>query len=232
MSAADDQMVNDLLVAVTLHASSHKGAYLEQVTAATHTFRIWLSFLRATISTHIADAMLDATQATIIEIAGCLSLGLVRPAIFSIRTQIELLLAWVYFNDHPVEWRHIQGHLRDYPMRARLLQYMNNNNERFQPRFQMLLRKRTRRTEDPYGLLSVHVHSSSTFASPQVVPLPALIGGATACSECIEMQVEVGEYLNDTMGAWYADRWVDFPPEVRAAVQARLSAPELKEFCS
>ena len=67
----------------------------------------WLSYLSVYHRTGVADGLLDAVGSSIREAAGALSLGLVRPALFSLRGQIDLLLGWKYFKDHNVEWAHV-----------------------------------------------------------------------------------------------------------------------------
>ena len=66
----------------------------------------WLDYLSAFHRTGVADSLLEAARSSVREVAGLLSLGLARPALFSLRGQIDLLLAWLYFKDHGVEWSH------------------------------------------------------------------------------------------------------------------------------
>jgi hypothetical protein len=54
-------------------------------------------------------------------------LGFGRPALFSMRAQFELVLAWIYFNDHPVEWRQFETQGEDFPLRAALIKYINGS---------------------------------------------------------------------------------------------------------
>jgi hypothetical protein len=220
-----------LSTAVTSHASAHGDRLLSEVTQRTSLARIWMTYLRSTISRNIADSLLDSAQGAMIETAGCLSLGLVRAAIFSTRAQLELMLAWIYLNDHPVEWSYFQNTGRDYPSRANVLSYFRNNSERFQDRQKILSRKRRRKTEDPYGLLSIHVHTISPSVSPTIGPLSALVQPEPVCNEALELVSEVSEYITDIFIAWYADHWHDLPREATDDVSHRLTAPELAEFC-
>jgi hypothetical protein len=209
----------------------HQAKYLSATTQKTHLLLVWLSYLRTTVSRRTADTLLDTSQGALIEIAGCLSLGLVRPAIFSIRAQFELLLAWIYFNDHPIEWSNFEKTGRDYPLRGVLISYFRNNDDRFSERFRLLLRKRERQTEDPYNILSLHVHSISPSLGPTVGPLSSLVQPESVCDEALTLLAEVIEYLTDTLASWYADRWYDFPREITEAIETRLTAVELAEFC-
>src|SRR5216683_5058295 len=170
-SKSSAEQVEDLWNCVNSHVQANQGTYLESTVGATNILRHWLAHLRTSISTKTADRLLDAAQGTIIEVAGCLSLGLVRPALFSMRVQLELTLAWIFFNDHPVEWRFAEKRSENYPMRAEILRYFARNSNRFPERFNLLTKRKKRKNEDPYGILSVHVHSLSGLSAPSVAPL-------------------------------------------------------------
>ena len=226
-----NKQVSDLLLALSAHCATHKGEFLKKIVSATRPLMFWLDYLRNTISRQTADRLLDATQAAIIEVAGCLSLGLVRPAIPSIRVQLELVLGWIYFNDHPVEWIRFEKTTRDYEFPGAVIKYLSANSDRYHDRFKLLASKKTRKTGDPYGVLSIHVHSTSPYSAPNIGPLSALVRPAASCNECVGLQVEVTEYLSDVLASWYADRWHDLPTPITTGIKARLGSAKLKEFC-
>ena len=188
--------------------------------------------MRSSVSGKAADRLLDATQATCIEVAGCLSIGFVRPAVFSIRLQLEFLLAWIYFNDHPIEWQHSEKNLDDYPLRAVNLKYLRSFGSRFSERFTLLSKCKKRHDDDPYGLLSVHAHGISAAAAPSIGELSTLVLTKKRCDECVELQSDVAEYLTDVLAAWYADRWHDFPADIKDHLKSRLTPGTLKAFCA
>lgn len=174
--------------------------------------------------------LLNAVQGAIIESAGCLTLGLVRPAIFSIRIQLELLVAWVYFEDHAVEWSRVESG-KDFPMRSFYLRYMHENGHEFSGRMKLLEAKMARKKEDPYGILSIFVHSTSPYSAPQIGPLAALVFSSAKCDECVELQKDVAEYLTDILASWHASKWHDLPEPIRLNMAARLTPKELSTFC-
>lgn len=225
-----DSQSQSLRSAVTTHSEEHGATIVGETVDACSILLLWLDYLQSSVSGGSADEFLDGTQGAIQETAGCLSLGLVRPAIFSIRAEVDLLLAWIYFNDHPVEWAFSKATHENYPLRAEVLKYLRNYNQNFNDRFQLLAKHKTRSTEDPYGLLSVHVHGSTTMAMPATGNLETLVKPEDACKECVQLQAEVSEYLTDVLAAWYADRWADFPPDIMKAIESRLNKKEKKEF--
>jgi hypothetical protein len=226
-----DEQVTDLQTAVSNHATQHGARYLNDTTVRSRLILIWMGYLRVSVSRGWADRLLDTAQGALIETAGCLSLGLARAAIFSIRAHMELLMAWIYYNDHPVEWTKFEKSGHDYILHSAILSYMRSHDEKFQTRFRLLIRYKTRSTEDPYGILSIHAHSISGTLGPTIAPLQSLVQGSTVCDEVISLWGEVSEYLTDIFCCWYGDRWQDFPLEVRQHLTSRLPAPDLAEFC-
>jgi hypothetical protein len=231
MALTSDQEVEALRVAIDAHCTKHKGKYLDSCIVASALLLAWFGYLRSSVSRHVADRLLDAAQATAIEAACCISVALVRPAIFSIRAQLELTLAWIYYNDHPVEWQLFEKTGRDYPMRAALIRYMHTTGPRFDDRLKLLQKTKTRKDDDPYSLLSVHVHTISGKGGPTIASLVSAVRSDKTCDECVILQAHVAEYLTDVLSAWYADHWHDFPAAIKTHVQSRLTPKDLKAFC-
>jgi hypothetical protein len=95
---------------------SHLKAFGEQTVGemegAAAILVVWVHYLSCSKSRGVCDSLLDGTIACLREATACLALGLVRPAIFAIRTQLELTLAWIYYNDHHIEWNGVREHCR------------------------------------------------------------------------------------------------------------------------
>lgn len=231
MSKAPDAQVESLLKSIIEYTGKYKGTAAKSVQDDTLLLMIWLDHIRKNISNKHCDRLLDHIRCAVVESAGCISLGLVRPAIFSMRTQIELGAAWIYYNDHPIEWVDVEINIDRYPMRSFFMKYLNDLGGNFSDRMKILMKHRARSKEDLYGLLSVHVHSTSKFAAPIVNDLASLVQKNALCLECVQLQKDVAEYLFDLFSSWYADRWHDYPNEVKDAISQRLSRPQLRDFC-
>lgn len=225
------QQSTALLSAVTAFSATAGEKYVGEITTASSSLLEWLSYLRTSIAKNTCDRLLDSVQATVIETIGSLSLGLARPAIFSIRAQLELLLAWVYFNDHPVEWAYFEKTGEDFPMRAQVLSYFRKNRARFSDRLKLLEKTKARTIDDPYAVLSIHVHTISQYSPIKIGPLSSLVQSADRIDECVRLQFSVAEYLYDILTSWYADKWQDFPTAITNSVRHRLSKAQLKDFC-
>lgn len=189
----------------------------------------WLSYLNLYHRTGVADSLLDAVQSAILEVAGVLSLGLVRQALFSLRGQVDLLLAWLYFKDHAVEWDHVNQTAEGFKLKKELFQYLDQHVPRFGPRMVVLRDIVTRRETDPYRLLSAHIHAQSSLVLPAVVELKDLVREEAVCKECAEVAFEVSEYLNDILLAIYAPNWASLPAVIQASLEARFQTTDQRK---
>lgn len=213
--------------------SSENGAYLLQQMDENATLLVaWIGHLLVSTQAESPKVLLRGTQAAAVEAAGCVSLGLIRPALFSMRGQIDMMMAWIYFRDHPVEWRHAHHNAGEGKLRGEVIKYLGIYYPRFRERWKLLVANRTRVAEEPYGVLSAHVHSLTPTTVPSIATLPAMVSDTASCAECATLQFAVSEYLNDIFLASHADKWVDLPNSVQTAIRARLSSSQLKDLTS
>lgn len=193
----------------------------------------WLSYLNSFHRTGIGDSLLDAVGSSIREVAGVLSLGLARQSLFSLRGQVDLMLAWLYFKDHAVEWGHVNQTAEGFKLKKELLQYLEQHVPKFAHRLKILREIATRKEPDPYRLLSAHIHAQSDLVLPVVVELKDLVRPEAVCRECAKATFEVAEFLNDILMAVYLQSWPSLPKAVRSALDARFrSAEQRKSFFS
>ena len=98
---------------------------------ATRLTLAWLGYLRNAQRSGAANELLDGFHGALIESAGCLAIGLVRPALFSMRAQVDILLAWLYFKDHRVEWEYVELTGEKYHLVSEVLKYLKIYDRRF-----------------------------------------------------------------------------------------------------
>lgn len=192
----------------------------------------WINYLRTGHLTGTADELISGMHSSIIEVAACLCLGLVRPAIFSIRAQVDMAVSWMYFKDHAVEWQHLQEEGQGFIMKKTGWLYLEDYYPNFKRRFEILDRNKRRQERDPYGLLSAHIHSQSGGAIPRLSDLKGVVKPVERSRECVLLQHEVSEYLNDVFLACYAGHWASLPDPVLADAKSRLHDGELRDLCS
>lgn len=223
----------ELVEAVIDLISSSKEKYIDEVTDASGLLVAWSNYLKSSYSNSICDELIHGIIASVQEVAVSLSLGLVRSSIFAIRSQMELLFAFIYYNDHSVEWASAQRSPSKFMMRGEFIKYMKANSDGFEKRLNFLDTISGRgKDHDLYGILSAHVHSTSAAATPKIEPLKNFVKSQSKCDEAVNLQRKVSEYLSDVLVSWLSDDWHDFPLAIKQNVQARLSGPDLAKLLS
>lgn len=219
-----------LVAAASQHGTNIGADHCRDMQTETDVLLDWLNHLRTSESTGVADALLNGTQGAIVETTGCLALGLVRPALSSLRSEIDMILGWLYFKDHKVEWNHLRDTGRGFQTKAQVFKYVEEHWPRFKTRFKLLEQHKTREKEDPYRLLSAHIHGQTDFTTPTVSPLVKLVANTSLCAECVALQRDVAEYISDVLLAVYGDRWASLPNPVKAGLDKRLNTKQRKAF--
>lgn len=191
----------------------------------------WLQFLNSFKRTGIADELLNAVASAIKETAACVAIGLVRPAIFSMRTQIDLVLAWMYFKDHPVEWHVVNKTGDGFKLKKELLEYLTNTVDGFGSRYGILKQTSTRMECDTYRLLSAHIHGQSSPVLPVMEHLSDAIRTETVCNEVTVLARELAEFVSDILYSVYAPEFSAIPSSIVTAIDKRFASDrQRKEF--
>lgn len=219
-----------LLAAVTSTSHSEGVSIVANFETKSQLILSWIDYFETEETRHTCDELLIALRASLLEAAACLSLGLVRSSVYAIRLELELLLAWLYFNDHPVEWSKASTGGTDFPLRKQNLSYLERYSTGFDKRFELLKKNSKRTNKDPYHLLSTFVHGSAIHAMPGFENLAEVVQDSGSIQACLSLQEDVAEYLSDVASCWFYSKWHDLPELVRADLSARLNAAQLKTF--
>lgn len=192
---------------------------------------LWIGHLLTLEPMNTAQPLLRGVGVSIVEAAGCLSLGLVRPALNSLRAQVDLSLAWLYFKDHPVELRYIQSTGEGFKLKKELLEYFTKWHPNFSRRWGILSKRSTRGRADPYRILSAHMHAQSDAVIPALPKVADIVAPTDQQQEAVTLQNDCSEYLNDIFWCLFADDHMSVPAELKAALVTRFKTPaERAEF--
>lgn len=214
--------VDQLRTRANAFSTNHGASVVKKFEAESALFVQWLNYLGTSQRTNVADSLLVAAASSVREAAACLSLGLVRPALFSLRTQIDLVLGWLYFKDHPVEWKTVNDLGSSFKLKREILEYLGEHYAGFTTRAVALKEVSTRNADDPYRLLSAHIHAQSTPSLPTAMNLIDVVHAEALCNECTALAREVAEYLNDLLVAVFGSKWNALPSDVKKSVDQRL----------
>ena len=220
------QQLEQLVTRVSTNCDCRGGDLVAKAEIAAKLELIWLGHLRQAGLTGTADCLLEGAMSAIREGASCIALGLVRPALNSIRIQIDLVLGWLYFKDHSVEWGRVQDTGDGYKLKTDLIKYVSESYAGYGSRFGILKDCRVRTCEEPYRLLSAHIHGQSEYALPVVVNAADIVASEKLQDEAVLLQSECSEYVNDVLWSIYKNSWPSLPNILLTDLNCRFKSAE------
>lgn len=226
MTAANQ--LDELLGSVREFVRNHGVGTVKGVDRESRLLLEWIPYLN-NAKTGVADELLDGAVSSLREAAACSGLGLVRPALLAMRTEIDLIFSWLYFKDHLVEWDYLNSTGEGFKLKKEVLEYLSRFYALFSSRVGTLKEIRTRKEADPYRLLSAHIHSQSLHTLPLVSDLKDVVGGALITAELVLLSKEVDEYISDTLFAVFASGWTQISSGLLASLEARFKSKAQKK---
>jgi hypothetical protein len=214
----------ELIAAVTKSAQTYGLDVLSNGETAAAPLIEWLSYIQSSLLTGTADCLVEGVASAIREALACDALGLVRPAVGSLRLEVDLCLAWLYFKDHPVEWTRVQQTGEGFKLKSELLKYLAETCKGFPQRMAILTSCKTRQVDDPYRLLSGHIHGQTEAALPNVVRARDIVASDKLQADLIEMQRECSEYVSDVLWSTFVRRWAAIPKSLRGVIMSRFKS--------
>ena len=192
----------------------------------------WANYIYTAERTGDCDEFIDGFRASLVETIFCVSAGLARLALFSMRSQIDIILSWIYFKDHKKEYGKVQKSSYGFMLKSAVIKYLDEYEPNFRVRFATLTTEMTRTERDPYRLLSAHVHSQSLKTLPSATDFSSLVASDAICHELIVVQGEVTEYLSDILFSCFGGKWAGLPAELTVTLKSRLSEKSLSQVLS
>src|SRR3954451_21536682 len=96
-SPVHSEQISKLAAAVANSVNANGEARIKNSEISVTEVLRWINHLQKSEITGCCDEMLLGIRAAVIEATGGIALGLVRLAIFAMRGQIDLALAWLFF---------------------------------------------------------------------------------------------------------------------------------------
>lgn len=178
-------------------------------------------YLEGGLHSH-CDVLLKGGYGTAVEAVSLLSFGLVRPAVLSLRSHYELSLQFLYYKDHPVEWKAVQMY-RDQPnLPGVTKKYLKDYSSDFEDRFKKLTICKTRQNEDCYGVLSGIAHGTAINSITTATQPHELIESAAVVESATNVFLEVAENISDIYVSSFPSNWLSVPTLVRESLNIRF----------
>ena len=159
---------------------------------------------------------------TAVEAVSLLAFGLIRPAILSLRAHYELELQFLYYRDHPIEWRSVMAFRTQPTLPSVNKKYLRDFFPAFAARFKTLTANCSRAHEDCYAVLSgvahgTAIHSVSTATKPQ-----ELVEDEQTVASAKTVFKDVAETISDINVACYESNWLSLPQLVQENLTTRF----------
>jgi hypothetical protein len=182
----------------------------------------WLRELSVANSERRSAMLLAGALSASVEVVSTVYLGLVRQAIYSLRTYYELSLGWLYYKDHPIEWDNVVFTSDQALLPGDVKRYLKNYIPRYESRWQCLNENRTRKQEDPYSIMSSFVHGNLLSTLPTATNPSAIVFDQQVVEQVPAFISCVSEYISDSYVSSQLSNWESIPLNVRAKVDNRL----------
>jgi len=128
-----------------------------------------------------ANPFLQGFRSAIYEAVACTAFCFVRPALSAHRSQVELVLAWHYFVEHPVECEAARQKSDGFVLPGTVKSYLIKSFRKFSIRFALLSKNRIREAEEMYCFLSAYVHATTAATLPNYFVVEEVLGGGNIC---------------------------------------------------
>ncbi|WP_426011433.1 hypothetical protein [Caulobacter sp. DWR2-3-1b2] len=183
-------------------------------------------------SSNPANPLLSGTKIALLEAGAAWAIGANRGAASSIRAYIENAFAWLYYKDHPVEFRVVDIGRSELTMPKGVQSYLKQVDGGFEKSYSVLAKCSMRGMENEYfySNVSQFLHAHPAFSSLAIKIEEYAISSPRDMS-FLKICRNVDEFISDNFTAYYRSSWDDVPGIVQKDVSSRLDK-KLKEFLS
>lgn len=168
-----------------------------------------------------AQNLLIGAKVAFVEAGTAWAIGSNRGAASSLRAYIENGFAWLYYKDHPVEFRAVLARQLDLILPKAVQSYVKSLDGGFDKAYSMMVRKRQRSNEYFYADVSQFVHAHPAFAS-RSVNIEETAVSVPRDSGFITLSNMADEFISDNFLSVYRASWGDVPQQVQENATTRL----------
>ena len=186
---------------------------------------IWVDFLQAGMPDCSGKALLNGARASMLETIAYIGLGLGRAAILSMRTQIDLLLGFSYFFDHPREWATVNATGNGFKLKGDIIKY-HQEKIGFKNKLTMIEAHETYSLNEVYRILSAHIHGQSPHTLPKAGNFDELLKTPTFCDSLTELQEQVTRGISNFLLVVFLHDSIQAPEQVLVRVKKGLTLEE------
>ena len=216
--------LENLEKALSAHQAAVGEELVREIIPAVEDFAVWIANFRSVADSDIAQDLLRGAQAAALEVISYTFLGLGRAAITAIRLQIDMILGYSYFKDHPIEWEKVKQSGDGFMLFSAIQAYHREIDRNLGQRLTSIEQRSPYTLNKLYRILSAHVHGQSPFTLPNLGPLESTVLSVGLMETTVEMQKQTTDALTCYLVAVYAKQWPQLPKQFVTHV-SRLLTP-------
>jgi len=201
---------------------------MENTIVACRELLIWIDYLKCLFPDSYALDLLEGTRASMLESVAYIGIGLGRAAIGAIRTQIDLMLGFTYFYDHPREWEIVKNVGEGFQLRSDIDKYHKDKRKNFGSNIAQIENSENLSLLKVYRILSAHIHAQSPSTIPKAGEFGDLISSDSFIDSLIQIQDKSVRCLSNYLTAVFLSDDVNPPFEIGKRIKSQLSPKQRK----
>ena len=217
-----------LLTAINYRDQNTSLLLMKEATLSCSELLLWLDCLNSQFPNALANELLIGARASMLESVAYIGLGLGRASISAIRTQIDLILAFTYFCEHPREWELVKTTDSGFKLKSHINQYHIETKPHFHRKLQIVEKSEGNSLSKLYRILSAHVHGQSPLTAPKSGQFVDLLSSDSFLSSLIELQKMVDRCLSNYLSIVYLEMNLSPPLEIENRIKSQLQSKEIK----
>lgn len=231
--ASFEAQLKDACVAIAAHVSGAGPGLGGDCISAAEPVLSWIDWYERCRPTSHALELLNGARAAVLEATSYVGLGLARAALTAIRAQIDLVLGFTYFREHPAEWRLVNWTGDGFKLRSEIVKYhreIEPGRGGFKDRLGIIDQQNKPTLETCYRTLSAHVHGQSANTLPKTGSVCELIATVQTLGDVVVLQKQTATALSGYLLTLHAREWNELPPALVAWGKAVLTQDQHKLF--
>src|SRR6185437_8495032 len=185
--------------------------------------RSWIEYSWTISVDNPARPLLVGAKIALLESAASWGIGSNRGAAASLRTFIENSIAWLYYKDHPVEYRVMAERDDDLLLPKAVKNYLHRANKGYERAWPVLAAAAKRPSEYFYSDISQYVHAHPAFTNFGA-DIAAIAISQPRDGKFLNICANADEFLSDIYVVFYRHNWESIAQPVRENLSTRLGA--------